>query len=304
MLCLQMQERALDLNTGRARGAVSASADGMTPAAKRPKLSLQISSSDTPRARGKSTTGLTLCPPTSSPTIRNTYSNAYDSPVSTAIAAPIAVSAAAAAAATAASICGGTTSTFATTPLSLSASSSPARRTPLFADSSRGDAPYQQPMGVRSILRNSPLPRLRPRSTTTSRTPRLRFPPRKQIRYASPLCEDIRTTRSTVTHLQLLQQDYPVVEETQKESRRGDTPPPRDNTTTADDSGDEAANAERMATPMSGRRQRREWAWTLSPIREPLDATMPGVQEQGETAGKSEREGDCLTRISTSVDAS
>ncbi|KAI9804569.1 MAG: hypothetical protein M1833_006642 [Piccolia ochrophora] len=267
MLCFPMPPTPLSFNahhgptSSSSSGAATSSSPSSnpTPPAKRPKLSLQISVPDAPRAFGKSTTNLTLSTPSGSPTVRNTYNNAYEPVVATATPAPPRV---------------------ASSPLSATTTRSPAyRRSSLFADPA-SDVPYQQPMGVRSILRNSPLPRLRPRSTTSTRAPRVLFPRQKRVVYSSPMSEDITTTRFTFTHMELLQEDDERDEaewRTQLEARRGDTPPPPPRDEASDESDESTTNSERLATPKRGRRQKRNWTWTLSPI----DETKLGTKSEG-----------------------
>jgi hypothetical protein len=72
--------------------------------------------------------------------------------------------------------------------------------------------PYQLPLGVRSILRNSPLDSAARRRGSisaggnghTTGTRRVFFPAKKQVSYRCPLEEEIRTERYTAQHLDLL----------------------------------------------------------------------------------------------------
>ncbi|KAH8697664.1 hypothetical protein BGW36DRAFT_407635 [Talaromyces proteolyticus] len=157
-----------------------------TSSTRRPKLSLQTAS--VPLTFGNSSTGFARTCATASPTVRNTFNNAYE----------------------------------VTRPLSAVDSPSPCRL------SSKGIrhaspysfncnyyrssevAPYQQPLGVRSILRNSPLMRL---SVTrhsvsisagaASENRRVFFPARKQVSFRSHLEEEIRTVRFVARHSDL-----------------------------------------------------------------------------------------------------
>ncbi|KAI9857446.1 MAG: hypothetical protein M1830_006373, partial [Pleopsidium flavum] len=99
--------------------------DSQAPPAKRPKLSLATST--LPPTFGKSTTGLKLSAPKDSPTHRNTYANAYEHH--------------------------GLAATD-------SQPTSPKPKSPICRLTSPypHEVPYQLPLGVRSILRNSPLP--------------------------------------------------------------------------------------------------------------------------------------------------
>ncbi|KAL2866599.1 uncharacterized protein BJX67DRAFT_133038 [Aspergillus lucknowensis] len=146
----------------------------------RPKLTLQTSA--LPVAFGSSSTGLSLslaAGPTASPTVRNTFKNAYDFVYpSSATASPSRTSIS-----------------------RLSKPSSP------FTSSN----PYQLPLGVRSILRNSPLESKRrsnsvapsaQKGASTSR--RVFFPTKKQVTYRNPLEEEIETVTYTARHSDLV----------------------------------------------------------------------------------------------------
>lgn len=147
---------------------------------KRPKLSLQTTS--LPMTFGKSTTGLSLAFATNSavsPTVLNTFGNAYD---------------------------------FWPSP-SAGATSSPSKQrfhrfSSPHATNNREGAPYQLPLGVKSILRNSPLPSSSARHSSTSMTTgavtrRVYFPAKKQVSYRYPLEEEIKTVRFTARHSDL-----------------------------------------------------------------------------------------------------
>ncbi|KAJ5297513.1 hypothetical protein PENANT_c005G02186 [Penicillium antarcticum] len=154
----------------------------------RPKLTLQTTA--LPRTFGSSTTGLSFsfaAAPTSSPTVRNTFKNAYDvaSP-SSATSSPV------------------KSSRFNPKP------TSPYVTHPNNVFNYRN--PYQLPLGVRSILRNSPLDSASRRRGSISAggnghnagTRRVFFPAKKQVSYRCPLEEEIRTERYTAQHLDLL----------------------------------------------------------------------------------------------------
>ncbi|KAF7717983.1 Uncharacterized protein PECH_004686 [Penicillium ucsense] len=166
----------------------------------RPKLTLQTTS--LPRTFGSSSTGLSLslaAGSTASPTVRNTFKNAYDvtSPTSTS----------------------NSPSTTAPPSLRLNCAkpTSPYihhahNHTTSFFHRSN---PYQLPLGVRSILRNSPLePTARRRSGSISAgasgpggagARRVFFPAKKQVSYRNPLEEEIRTVRYTAQHFDLFE---------------------------------------------------------------------------------------------------
>lgn len=197
----------------------------------RPKLTLQTSS--LPRTFGSSTTGLSLsfaAGPTASPTVRNTFKNAYD------VASPT------------------------------SATSSPSSKVPpgLRFNGSKPISPYvhhannnpntfnyrpyQLPIGVRSILRNSPLESAsRRRSGSISAgtsgpggagARRVFFPAKKQVSYRNPLEEEIRTERYTAQHLDLFQED----ESTQAVHREADPAPEEPTPESAEDDDSDSAS--------------------------------------------------------------
>ncbi|KAI5297180.1 hypothetical protein KEM56_005014 [Ascosphaera pollenicola] len=176
---------------------------------RKPKLSLQTAS--VPRTFGKSTTSLTLnisSDPSLSPTVRNTFCNAYDSQRRD-DAGPIVSS----------SSLSSTSTTSSSSSFSLS---SPSR----CGGVEVAEVPYKLPRSARSILRNSPLGHARRSShlressslknayassttttttttTTTVATRKPLFAPKKQVRYRTPLQEDIKTVDYVARHSDL-----------------------------------------------------------------------------------------------------
>ncbi|EED24426.1 conserved hypothetical protein [Talaromyces stipitatus ATCC 10500] len=152
-----------------------------TTITKRPKLSLQTTS--LPATFGNSNTGLVArsCI-TASPTVRNTFSNAYDiRQTLSAIDSP--------------------------SPSCRSADRSARHGSPFPFSNYRSDPmPYQQPLGVRSILRNSPLKKLSlgRRSVSISAgaidNRRVYFPAKKQVSFRNQLEEEIKTVRYVARH--------------------------------------------------------------------------------------------------------
>jgi hypothetical protein len=153
---------------------------------KRPKLSLQTSS--LPVSCGRSTTALSLSCSTASPTVLNTFNNAYE------VSRPL--------------------SSTAETPSPSKLSSRSSRYGspyPFFNSRSDLTGPYQLPLGVRSILRNSPLAKVSSlrRSSLARMSPsgvterRVYFPAKKQVSYRFPLEEEIRTVRFVARHSDL-----------------------------------------------------------------------------------------------------
>lgn len=142
-----------------------------TSITKRPRLSLQTS--PLPISCGQES---------ASPTVRNTFNN-----------------------------------TFVTRPLSAGENPSPTKPSNRcsrygspypFSFRSDNSVPYQLPLGVRSILRNSPLAKsIRPSlSMTASGVPESRhvyFPAKKQVSYRFPLEEEIQTVRFVARHSDL-----------------------------------------------------------------------------------------------------
>ncbi|KAE8158314.1 hypothetical protein BDV40DRAFT_276096 [Aspergillus tamarii] len=152
----------------------------------RPKLTLQTTS--LPLTFGTSSTGLSLSlatGPTASPTVRNTFKNAYE------VAVPS------------------------------SATASPSRSSNhRFSKPSSPyttNSPYQLPLGVKSILRNSPLePTCRRRGSVAANGPnggpssrRVFFPAKKQVSYRQPLEEEIQTVHYTARHSDITNQPNP-----------------------------------------------------------------------------------------------
>ncbi|RDW60474.1 uncharacterized protein DSM5745_10932 [Aspergillus mulundensis] len=157
---------------------LTSNATSRPSALSRPKLTLQTSS--LPMSFSTSSTGLSLSlatGPTASPTVRNTFKNAYD------VAYPP------------------------------SATASPSRSSNhRFSKPSSpytSSNPYQLPIGVKSILRNSCLESTKRRSNSVgpsngSTTRRVFFPTRKQVSYRYPLEEEIKTVKYTARHSDLV----------------------------------------------------------------------------------------------------
>ena len=234
-------------DSSRASGIQKHPADNMistlpttrTPVAKRPKLSLQTSSVPTLPGGHKSRTALNLTVVTQSPTYSNTYANAFNCPSRTTDGAPC------------------TPGDEKTSPLSspedrLSSSSSSTSATTLSSCHTSPfplTAPYCLPLGPRSILRNSPLPR-RLGSASTPRTPKLLFPRTKQVCFRERLEELIPTC---------------LVDETPDATDASDSD--SSDVRLKDDVAerkalDQLLEEETAKTPAHGRRKRRrEWIW-------------------------------------------
>ncbi|KAF7592859.1 hypothetical protein BBP40_012338 [Aspergillus hancockii] len=180
----------------------------------RPKLTLQTTS--LPRTFGTSSTGLSLSlatNPTASPTVRNTFKNAYE------VAVPA------------------------------SATASPSRSTNNRFNKPSSpyttQSPYQLPLGVKSILRNSPLePTCRRRGSVVANGPnggpgsrRVFFPAKKQVSYRQPLEEEIQTVHYTVRHSDLKKEPNPELRKANSEEDSDTTASaePSDASTSDDD---------------------------------------------------------------------
>lgn len=164
--------------------------DQRTSVPSRPKLTLQTRC--LPKTTGTSSTGLSfsfVSGAAASPTVRNTFKNAYDVPLPSS----------------------------ATTSPSKS-SSKPSRPIQSYAVSNN-NGPYQIPLGVKSILRNSPLepcPRRLSMSIAAtgsnggSAPRRVFFPAKKQVNYRYPLEEEIQTVHYTARHSDLIGEPEPA----------------------------------------------------------------------------------------------
>ncbi|CAI7645217.1 unnamed protein product [Penicillium manginii] len=175
----------------------------------RPKLTLQTTS--LPLTFGRSTTGLSrsfTATATASPTVQNTFKNAYDatSPTSTTTSP------------SKTSISTGTSGLrLNTSAVAIAKPISPYihHTNPNSPFSYR--SPYSLPLGVRSILRNSPLEGAsRRRSGSISAgaggpggagARRVFFPAKKQVSFRHILEEEIRTEQYTAQHLDLIREE-------------------------------------------------------------------------------------------------
>lgn len=170
--------------------AVSSNPTGVqrNPVPSKPKLTLQTRC--LPKTSGTSSTGLSFFTSSTnpSPTVRNTFKNAYDVPApSSSTASPS------------------------------KASNKPSKSPSSYSVNNHGSA-YQLPLGMRSILRNSPLDSSSRRRSVSiaaaggnaSLTPRrVLFPAKKQVSYRYPLEEEIRTVHYTARHSDLATEPDP-----------------------------------------------------------------------------------------------
>ncbi|KAL4735998.1 hypothetical protein BDV11DRAFT_173289 [Aspergillus similis] len=244
------------------------------PALSRPKLTLQTSS--LPMSFSTSSTGLSLSlatGPTASPTVRNTFKNAYD------VTYP---------------------SSAAVSP-SRSASNRFSKPSSPYTPSN----PYQLPIGVKSILRNSYLESAKRRSNSvgpsSAAARRVFFPTKKQVSYRYPLEEEIKTVKYTAAHSDLVSDSEPGSCETSSDDDSdystsslvsSDTTPSDEETNTAEKKKKKrkyrsnerqvravalmeglkdpySSQSQTPQTPRQGRlKRRREWRWTLGPLEE------------------------------------
>lgn len=168
----------------------------------RPKLTLQTTS--LPRTYGSSTTGLSLsfaAGPGASPTVRNTFKNAYD------VTSPSSA-----------------TSSPSKTASSHRINNNNKPSSPYIHHQTSNTfsyrSPYQLPLGVRSILRNSPLETASHRRSGSisagasgpggAGARRVFFPAKKQVSYRYPLEDEIRTEKYTAQHLDLVREEEAV----------------------------------------------------------------------------------------------
>ncbi|KGO78387.1 hypothetical protein PITC_068500 [Penicillium italicum] len=263
------------------------SPDASTTISSRPKLTLQTTS--LPRTFGTSTTGLSFsfaAAPASSPTIRNTFKNAYE------VASP----------------------SSATSPTKSSRYNKPSSPYILHANNNifNHRSPYQLPIGVRSILRNSPLePSARRRSGSISAggngpngagTRRVFFPAKKEVSYRYPLEEEIRTERYTAQHLDLVTEEAvqaeadtksppetrpALIQNLEGEKENSDSSPSLSETSTSDDtSADEGVRGSSLSK--TERKKRR----TMSTERQVRAvALLDGFEADGSSTPQTPRQG-------------
>lgn len=241
---------------------------------KRPKLSLQTSS--LPITFGKSSTALAMTAsalPTASPTILNTFNNAYDLPRRPSPA-----------------------STPASTPR---LTQRHPRSMASLVSRREEDWPYKVPLGIRGILRNTPIPTPMRKSSVCSNSAsprngrRVFFPPIKRVCYRFPLEEEITTVKFVARHSDLSSSDESEPEfgpETASEELDDsfDLPTSEEDSmiqaqpkktlkryssrqiraaAVRDRLGDSRDQTAASKTP-SERKKRRRWEWTLGPLDE------------------------------------
>lgn len=277
---------------------------------KRPKLSLQTGG--LPITYGKSTTALATslsAAPIFSPTAINTFNNAYDVPHRQSPAN--------------------------TSPASRKVTRPSSRLVSPYAIQSREDQPYQLPVGVRGILRNTPYPYSVRRSSIATNSAgsaarRVFFPAPKRVAYCFPLEEEIKTTRFTTSHLDLLSDESEEAtksdgsedsegsqpsdsseEDEEREGNKGEKSGPRKKRKSVEGHSQRQVQAAALrdglrdeaeyepTTPAHGsrrKRRRREWKWTLGPVDRSSDqadslAPSPASKGNEEAAPMSEANG-------------
>lgn len=215
--------------------------------ATKPKLTLQTSS--LPRTFGRSTTGLSLSLATASPTVSNTFKNAYEPCPPSAI------------------------------PTTSSSTPSPIKTSTPFKHSRQPsfNNPYQQPLGIKSILRNSPLDSTSHRRSVSigggngaSGSRRVFFPTKKQVTFRQSLEEEIRTVHYVARHSDLLaeesdpnnqkkeqeqKQEQPVPEGSDSDSDSNSSQAPSDSGSDDDQTGSLSKSERRKRKSLSAERQ-------------------------------------------------
>ncbi|KAF7117761.1 hypothetical protein CNMCM5793_006941 [Aspergillus hiratsukae] len=281
---------------------VSSNAAGDRPStiAQRPKLTLQTKS--LPMTFGSSTTGLSLslaAGATSSPTVRNTFRNAYD-----------------------VSSCP-PSATVSPSKSSMSRFSKPSSPYPTNANGN----PYQQPLGVKSILRNSPLePTARRRSISVatngpnggSSSRRVFFPAEKRVSYRYPLEEEIKTVHYTARHSDLTGEveDYPSGEAGSGEDSDASSSLPSSDISTSDDEYQNTSQSRRerkKRKPLAAERQIRAVALLDGLETDPYGFSTPQTPRQHRvkrrcewrwTLGPLEKQNEAVQLPQTPEDAS
>jgi hypothetical protein len=185
------------------------------------------------------------------------------------------------------------------------------------------DLPYKVPLGIRGILRNTPIPTLTRKSSVCSNSAsphngrRVFFPPTKRVCYRCPLDEEITTVKYVARHSDLSSSD-----ESESESRIDAASEELDDTLDLPTSDEEsriqarpkktlkrysrrqiraAAVRDRLGdtrektfaseTP-AGRKKRRKWEWTLGPLDEESggadEPTLAAISPAGNPATPSQ----------------
>ncbi|RLM00788.1 hypothetical protein CFD26_107084 [Aspergillus turcosus] len=281
---------------------VSSNAAGDRPSAipQRPKLTLQTKS--LPMTFGSSTTGLSLslaAGATASPTVRNTFKNAYD-----------------------VSSCP-PSATESPSKSSMSRFSKPSSPYPTNANGN----PYQQPLGVKSILRNSPLePTARRRSISVapngpnggSSSRRVFFPAEKRVSYRYPLEEEIKTVQYTARHSDLTGEveDYPSGDAGSGEDSDATSSLPSSDISTSDDEYQSTSQSQRerkKRKPLAAERQIRAVALLDGLETDPYGSSTPQTPRQHRvkrrcewrwTLGPLEKQNELIQLPQTPEDAS
>ena len=278
------------------------------PPNKRPKLSLQTSS--LPVTFGKSSTALTITASalsTASPTVLNTFNNAYDIPRRS---SPVTFSPAA------------------------SRSARPSSRLTSPYPSTTADCPYQLPLGVKGILRNTPVASSLYRSSICSRSAsprngrRVFFPPTKKVTYRCPLEDEIKTVNFVACHSDLSSPEEPLsqqtlegsTEESDEESLQSASEDDNDQHSSLSSTKrkgrhhrqieaaalrDEISHhrGDNTAHPRWSRRKRpRQWEWTLGSVDEAPGEKVDGGQTPVQSPAKQSRPRLTVDTSSTSTD--
>ncbi|WEW60800.1 hypothetical protein PRK78_006288 [Emydomyces testavorans] len=239
-------------------------------ASKRPKLSLQTSC--LPVAFGNSTTALSLnqsatC--STSPTVRNTFKNAYDACRRTSSPKPPTDR-----------NCSSTRDHKASKQEG-SCAAAPGRH-------SHDELPYQLPLGIRGILRNSPhvassLMRASlsaPAANGTGNSRRVLFPAKKRVNYRYPIDEEIKTVHFVARHSDLTSSDSSSSSSSSSyiySSSDGESESDNSDSSSSSDSKD-------VATPTHSPGKRKKYTRNMRQIRAAgLRDRLPCADEEPET---------------------
>jgi len=259
---------------------------------KRPKLTLNTTQTPT-LLGGKGSTSLRLDTLSAvSPTARNTFSNAYETPPSRLSASkpqrpsltPLATNVSSVSPGHASPADEESSAVIDTPELTSSSSAST-------VDSLPGHVPYTLGYNSQSILCNGPIPKSKRKRTCFTQSQSM-FPTQKRVAFKAPLTEEIKTTKYTMAHadlvsasptnstLDLPQARYPKADMHPKGMVKGEHREPE--ATASPRAGDKRSSDEEdsdtcPATPVAGRRKKdRQWRWTLGPIR----STQPDVEDE------------------------
>lgn len=221
-----------------------------TQGSRKPRLTLNTANVTSLPSGAKSRTALCLSAVTGSPTYRNTYANAFEAaPLKTRTTSP-----------TCTTIPQPKSSGCSPSPRSASTSASTASSTSDSSPPFPTTAPYILPVGSRSILRNSPLPR---RQAVGSRPPKVYFPLVKRVGFQDG---------NLVQYIPSMRSRREEILDSSSDASDAETSPKRKHDPLSDDYDEISERREldellekrqaAVSSPVHGRRKRRrEWVW-------------------------------------------